>query len=179
MTDTPNSLNFEAILDKRVSTAQDVAAALEQGDLNQCSCSFVVADDEWSDDFSRRTVRAFASLHDLSIVTNPAYPSTQTGLVDRQTTDDTPCDCSCALCVTDNDKQHCVNCPAYAGDQGDQTGEDPSPSGAQDGSGSRSARRRQFKEDLERLAPRRKPTRQLRLEVELLELELGRSKRRR
>ncbi len=69
-----------------VSFASDLYESMRRGDMDQCSFGFRIAkgDDDWDDegvddDGNRcviRTIRNFATLEDVSVVTFPAYPST-------------------------------------------------------------------------------------------------------
>src|SRR5579884_2454164 len=49
LTDRPGSLDFEARLDARQQLANDLAIAIERGDVSQMSCGFIVARDEWDE----------------------------------------------------------------------------------------------------------------------------------
>jgi HK97 family phage prohead protease len=80
LSDGPDALRFSATLDKRQSLANDLAVAIERGDISQMSVGFVVGKDSWSDDYSSRTIRSIADLLDLSAVTYPASPTTSIGL---------------------------------------------------------------------------------------------------
>ncbi len=87
--DTSDALCFSATLDTRSRTANDVAIAIERGDLSQCSIGFVVADDSWSDDWSTRSVSKLHSLQDVSCVSYPASPTTSVcSVVSGVATDD-------------------------------------------------------------------------------------------
>lgn len=157
--DTSQALEFTAQLDPRQTLASDLAIAIQRGDCSQMSIGMIVAEDSWADDWSSRTIRSLDSLLDISAVTFPASPTTSIAMVDDRAADvadDSPCNCTCALCATDNPEQHCPNCDA--GDTGDKMGNDPSPASAADGTGSRSRLRRSVLELS--LPPRRRlPTR--------------------
>jgi Escherichia/Staphylococcus phage prohead protease len=83
LTDTATSLQFKAVLDSRQQLANDLAVAIERGDVSQMSCGFVVADDEWSPDWAQRDVYRFADLLDVSAVTYPASPTTSIEVANR------------------------------------------------------------------------------------------------
>ena len=158
LTDTPTALQVLAELDPQITVASDLVRAMARGDVNQMSIGFCVAPDgdNWDSTFTTRVIRRFETLFDVSAVSMPASPTTSIAVAEDRA--DSDCDCSCALCATGNADQHCLHC--NAGDQGDQMANDPSPASAQDGSGSRSARR-------------------LALELDLLELDLQPPKPRR
>lgn len=77
------SLDFEARLDARQQLANDLAIAIERGDVSQMSCGFIVARDEWEEDMEHRTILAFADLLDVSAVTYPASPTTSIDIAQR------------------------------------------------------------------------------------------------
>lgn len=71
--------NFKA---KRTQLGDEVLEAVRNGDLDSCSFAFVI--DEGGDDWEKRddgsyirTINRFKSLHDFSIVVNPAYRATE------------------------------------------------------------------------------------------------------
>lgn len=72
-----------AHLDARQQLANDLAVAVERGDVSQMSCGFIVSDDEWDDSYMHRTVRSFGDLLDVSPVTYPASPTTSVALATR------------------------------------------------------------------------------------------------
>jgi HK97 family phage prohead protease len=49
-------LFYEARLDTAMSTAGDLVLAIEPGDVTQDSFGFVVAEDRWTRDYTRRTI---------------------------------------------------------------------------------------------------------------------------
>ena len=80
LSDGPDALRFSATLDPRQTLANDLAVAIERGDISAMSIGFQVAEDEWNDDYSKRIITRFAALHDVSAVTYPASPTTSIGL---------------------------------------------------------------------------------------------------
>jgi hypothetical protein len=72
----PAGLFYEARLDTSMSTAGDLVLAIERGDVTQNSFGFVVAEDRWDKDYTRRTILKIAELFDVSAVTYPASPTT-------------------------------------------------------------------------------------------------------
>jgi hypothetical protein len=56
--------------------ANDLAVAIERGDVSQMSCGFVVGRDTWNSDYTKRSIQALAELFDVSAVTYPASPAT-------------------------------------------------------------------------------------------------------
>jgi HK97 family phage prohead protease len=83
LTDSPSALRFSANLDLRQSLSQDLVVAIERGDVNQMSVGFIVAQDEWSSDWSQRSISKFQDLLDVSAVTYPASPTTSIQLAQR------------------------------------------------------------------------------------------------
>lgn len=81
--DTDESLRFTATLDARQQLANDLAIAIERGDVSQMSCGFVVARDEWDDAMEDRSIHALADLLDVSAVTYPASPTTSIKVAQR------------------------------------------------------------------------------------------------
>lgn len=61
---------------------RDIRKLIERGDLGAngagCSFAFSVAEggDQWSEDYSTRTIRKVSGLYDVAICTTPAYPET-------------------------------------------------------------------------------------------------------
>ena len=76
--DTPQGLAFRCQLDARNTDHQNVYASVQRGDLDACSFAFTVPDggDDWTEMNDRRgplrTLRN-VKLHDVSVVTTPAY----------------------------------------------------------------------------------------------------------
>lgn len=59
--------------------AKDLVVSMRRGDVDQMSFGFKVGEDEWSKDKSgtvTREIRRVERLHDVSVVTYPAYPQT-------------------------------------------------------------------------------------------------------
>lgn len=83
LTDGASALQFEARLDARQQLANDLAIAIERGDVSQMSCGFIVARDEWDDAQENRTIHQFADLLDVSAVTYPASPTTSIAVATR------------------------------------------------------------------------------------------------
>jgi uncharacterized protein len=73
---TDESLRFAADLDLRSQLANDLASAIERGDVSQMSCGFIVDRDTWDASYSHRSIQAFRDLCDVSAVTYPASPTT-------------------------------------------------------------------------------------------------------
>jgi HK97 family phage prohead protease len=68
-------LHVLADLDKRSTLTNDVAVAMERGDLDQMSFAFQVTRQEWNEDYTRRSVREVKTF-DTSVVTFPASATT-------------------------------------------------------------------------------------------------------
>lgn len=81
--DGDSELRFTASLDARQQLANDLAIAIQRGDVSQMSCGFIVAQDEWSEDWEDRTIHRFADLLDVSAVTYPASPTTSIEVAHR------------------------------------------------------------------------------------------------
>jgi uncharacterized protein len=83
--EVPTGLGFTCELPD-TSYGNDLYESVTRGDMNQCSFAFSLGDgdDSWDDEedpeergrVAVRTIKNFASLMDISIVTNPAYPGT-------------------------------------------------------------------------------------------------------
>ncbi len=56
--------------------ANDLAIAIERGDISQMSVGFVVEIDAWDADHTTRQVSRLRSFEDVSAVSYPASPST-------------------------------------------------------------------------------------------------------
>ncbi len=129
-------LNYRTLL-PNVSYAADLAELCRRGDVSSSSFAFTVdpADQVWSDvddpdtglRIGLRTITRIASLHDVSTVTDPAYPGTAAELASRSlpegmpielrnriqgtraaADDQDPCDCDCPECLA-GDCQDCSN----------------------------------------------------------------------
>ncbi len=74
-------LRMEATLDASDPDVQSIVPKMKRGDLDKMSFAFMPEVQEWdeSGDVPVRTIRK-ARLHDVSIVTNPAYDGTSIGL---------------------------------------------------------------------------------------------------
>ena len=75
ITPTGVDFSFEA---KKTATGDEILAAVRSGDVDSCSFAFRVAEDgdTWfskPDDGYLRTITKFESLHDFSLVNEPAY----------------------------------------------------------------------------------------------------------
>jgi hypothetical protein len=68
-------LRVSAELDPSNPVAAQVRSAMERGDLDQMSFAFKVLRDEWSPDYTKRTISE-VKLYDVSLVTFPANPAT-------------------------------------------------------------------------------------------------------
>lgn len=78
-------LFYEIDADMRQSYVQDLAIAMERGDVSQSSFGFRATEDDWSlteDEFPLRSIVKH-SLFDVSPVTFPAYTSSTSGLGKR------------------------------------------------------------------------------------------------
>lgn len=86
LTEDSTGLRFEAELDPNDPDAQRVIPKLQRGTLRKMSFGFTVAisGDDWTEDEASgaltRTIKQVASLFDVSLVTNPAYPDTAAAL---------------------------------------------------------------------------------------------------
>jgi len=74
-----DGLIADADMDKRSTLTNDVAVAMERGDLDQMSFAFRVTDQKWNDDYTQRSIRE-VKLFDVSVVTYPANPATSVKL---------------------------------------------------------------------------------------------------
>lgn len=81
--DSSTSLNFSAQLDARQGLANDLAIAIERGDVSQMSVGFIVADDRWNPAETERTIYRLQDLLDVSAVTYPASPTTSISVAAR------------------------------------------------------------------------------------------------
>lgn len=83
LTDGIDGLGMVALCDARQQLANDLAVAIERGDVTQMSCGFIVASDEWTSDYTQRDIYRFEELFDVSAVTYPASPTTSIELALR------------------------------------------------------------------------------------------------
>lgn len=83
LNDSPEWLGFTANLDARSQMANDLAVAIERGDVSQMSVGMVVARDKWSADYSTRDIYTLRDLVDVSAVTYPASPTTSIEVIQR------------------------------------------------------------------------------------------------
>jgi HK97 family phage prohead protease len=69
-------LRVKATLDPADPDVKNVEIKMQRGDLSEMSFSFVATDQEWSEDFTKRVLRA-VEIHrgDVSLVTNAANPA--------------------------------------------------------------------------------------------------------
>lgn len=88
--DTASALEMTVTLDSRQGIANDLMIAIQRGDVAEMSCGFIVARDEWNEDFDQRTIQSFAELLDVSAVTFPASPTTSIELVQQRMADEIP-----------------------------------------------------------------------------------------
>lgn len=74
-------LRFEVEVNKEVSYVKDLVLNMQDGNINQCSFGFYVDEEEWDYDESRdlfiRHIKSISKLSDVSLVTYPAYVSTE------------------------------------------------------------------------------------------------------
>ena len=86
LTEDDKGLFMEANLDPANPDAVKIRSALKRGDLSQMSFAFETIKDSWN---AERTVRELKEvrLHDVSIVTYPAYEETSAEMRNKQTTD--------------------------------------------------------------------------------------------
>ena len=76
-------LKFRCQLDKNQTAHRDLHSAIKRGDIADCSFAFTVDGDDFNDGTDEngercilRTVRSVKQLHDVSVVTHPAYGGT-------------------------------------------------------------------------------------------------------
>ena len=74
-------LHFRTQLDPTDPDVARIAPKIRRGDLSQCSFGFRTIKDEWTSDYSERTMRELSLRDgDVSVVTYPANPSTSASL---------------------------------------------------------------------------------------------------
>lgn len=82
--ESAKGLEVSADLDQRQHVANDLAIAIERGDVSQMSFAFRVGKDIWEhdedSDTAKRTIVEFSDLFDVSPVTFPAYEGTTAGM---------------------------------------------------------------------------------------------------
>lgn len=83
LSEDERGLKVEADLPRGVSYADDLAVLLRRGDISSMSFGFTVprGGDSWSEDGTRRTLRE-VRLHEVSVVTFPAYEATSAAVRD-------------------------------------------------------------------------------------------------
>ena len=82
----PKGLRYEFKIPD-TTYGKDLAVNMRNGNLSQSSFAFIVKDDEWSTDDDGndiRTIKEIDSLHDISVVTYPAYRQAESDLVIAQ-----------------------------------------------------------------------------------------------
>tara|TARA_R100000951_G_scaffold116730_1_gene130209 strand:- start:11667 stop:12245 length:579 start_codon:yes stop_codon:yes gene_type:complete len=81
LTEDERGLKIETMLDPEDPDVKSIAGKMKRGDLDKMSFAFYPDVQEWdeSGDLPLRTIKR-ASLHDVSIVTTPAYEGTEIAL---------------------------------------------------------------------------------------------------
>jgi HK97 family phage prohead protease len=79
--DEPQGLRFELDLPES-PLGENMRTAVARGDIDGASFSFEVGDESWDGDV--RTIETVKALHDISLASYPAYPSTSLELRTRQ-----------------------------------------------------------------------------------------------
>ena len=77
--DDPHLRAFAPSLDISNPMVQTLRSELSRGDIDQMSIGFRVKDQEWSSDYTERTIKEI-ELFEVSVVTFPASPTTSAGL---------------------------------------------------------------------------------------------------
>ncbi|MDH6242535.1 HK97 family phage prohead protease [Mycobacterium sp. OTB74] len=67
------------------TTGRDVREMVASGLITQCSFAFVAGEQSWTENRTLRTHSSLANVTDVSVVTNPAYPTTSVSV--RSATD--------------------------------------------------------------------------------------------
>jgi HK97 family phage prohead protease len=153
LSEGPNGLNMTAVLDTRDTDAANTVIRLERRDLSAMSCQFVVDQDEWSEDYSHRTIRSFSRLLDVSCVTYPCSPTTSVAVAQRMLLEAGEAELRRGRTLSKENAAHIKAAHAsldtvlknageqplatVAGVDGTQNGPSTSPAAAQDGTGSR------------------------------------------
>lgn len=81
LTEDDHGLRMETVLDPTDPDVQSIIPKMKRGDLDKMSFAFYPEVQEWDDsgDMPKRTIQR-AGLDDVSIVTRPAYDTTEIGL---------------------------------------------------------------------------------------------------
>lgn len=80
LTEDDHGLRVETVLDPSDPDVASIIPKMRRGDLDKMSFAFTPTREEWTDgDMPTRTIKE-AALFDVSIVTTPAYESTEIGL---------------------------------------------------------------------------------------------------
>ena len=81
LSEDDHGLHIRALLDPTDPDVRAIVPKMKRGDLDKMSFAFVPTRQSWDDedDMPRRTIEE-AKLHDVSIVTTPAYSGTEIGL---------------------------------------------------------------------------------------------------
>jgi HK97 family phage prohead protease len=79
LSDDPHLRASAPSLDPSNPQVQTLRSELARGDVDQMSIGFRVKDDEWSSDYTERTIKEI-ELIEVSVVTFPASPTTSAGL---------------------------------------------------------------------------------------------------
>lgn len=81
LTEDDRGLKFEIEL-PNTSTARDLAASMERGDINQCSFGFYPTEETWNYDVEpAHRVLNEVELFEISVVSIPAYDDTEASIV--------------------------------------------------------------------------------------------------
>lgn len=81
LTEDAHGLKWTADLDGQDDLSRALSRKVDQGLIDQCSFAFIATDQEWSDDFTQRSIKS-VSLHrgDISLVTQGANEATSVSL---------------------------------------------------------------------------------------------------
>lgn len=84
LSDDEHGLKMETTLDANDPDVKSIIGKMKRGDLDKMSFAFRMegGKEEWDDsgDIPVRTIKRVGSLHDVAIVTTPAYEGTEIGL---------------------------------------------------------------------------------------------------
>lgn len=83
LTDTPKALTCSMRLDARSQLANDVSSAIARSDMNAMSIGMKVSQDQWSSDYSERSISGLSKLLDVSVVNWAASPTTSISVAER------------------------------------------------------------------------------------------------